>query len=366
MQSDEKSVGTSRHLHGYHPELAQSIRHPAEGNRAAEPHRAPPARSGGGKQSTAQATGAERRGHRHPKKIRRHTFQTIEDKYKFIQSASAEVSVDQLCRLLEISRSGYYAWLHRGISPRKLQDQRLSRQLITLHQQQPASGLDTLFHLIRKKMVCSRKRIYRLMRQLHIQSARKFAYKRTTNSKHSHPVAPNLLNRNFQVSKPNTVWVGDITYIPTGQGWLYLAIIKDLCTKKVVGYAFSNRIDTALTLTALRMAVRREHPAPGLMVHSDRGVQYAAAAYREELEKLGFVQSMSRKGEPHDNAVAENFFSFLKCELVYLTSYATRRQAQNSIFRYIEGFYNPVRPHSSIGWLSPMEYARQLKRQNVA
>ena len=274
--------------------------------------------------------------------------------------------MDQLCRLLEISRSGYYAWLHRGISPRKQQDQRLSRQLITLHQQQPASGLDTLFHMIRRKMICSRKRIYRLMRQLHIQSARKFAYKRTTNSRHSHPVAPNLLNRNFQVSKPNTVWVGDITYIPTGQGWLYLAIIMDLCTKKVVGYAFSNRIDTALTLAALRMAVQREHPAPGLMFHSDRGVQYAAAAYREKLEKLGFVQSMSRKGEPHDNAVAENFFSCLKCELVYLTSYATRRQAQNSIFRYIEGFYNPVRPHSSIDWLSPMEYARQLNRQNVA
>ena len=145
-----------------------------------------------------------------------------------------------------------------------------------------------------------------------------------------------------------------------------LAIAKDLCTKKVVGYAFSNRIDTALTLAALRMAVKRERPVPGLMFHSDRGVQYAAAAYREELEKLGFVQSMSRKGELHDNAVAENFFSCLKCELVYLTSYATRRQAQNSIFRYIEGFYNPVRPHSSIGWLSPMEYARQLKRQNVA
>ena len=127
-----------------------------------------------------------------------------------------------------------------------------------------------------------------------------------------------------------------------------------------------HQIDTALTLAALRMAVKRERPAPGLMFHSDRGVQYAAAAYREKLEKLGFVQSMSRKGEPHDNAVAENFFSCLKCELVDLTSYATRRQAQNSIFRYIEGFYNPVRPHSSIGWLSPMEYARQLKRQNVA
>ena len=142
--------------------------------------------------------------------------------------------------------------------------------------------------------------------------------------------------------------------------------MKDLCTKKVVGYAFSHRIDTALTLAALRMAVRREHPAPGLLFHSDRGVQYAATAYREELEKLGFIQSMSRKGEPHDNAVAENFFSCLKCELVYLRSYATRSQAQNSIFRYIEGFYNPIRPHSSIGWMSPMAYEQKLKDQNAA
>lgn len=183
---------------------------------------------------------------------------------------------------------------------------------------------------------------------------------------HERLFVPTAYSSHLPYDAMYTPWVVDITYIPNGQGWLYLAIVKDLCTKKVVGYAFSNRIDTALTLAALRMAVRREHPAPGLLFHSDRGVQYAAAAYREELEKLGFVQSMSRKGEPHDNAVAENFFSCLKCELVYLTSYATRRQAQNSIFRYIEGFYNPVRPHSSIGWLSPMEYARQLNRQNVA
>ncbi|MFR6423065.1 MAG: IS3 family transposase [Coprococcus sp.] len=244
--------------------------------------------------------------------------------------------MDQLCRLLEISRSGYYAWLHRGISPRKQQDQRLSRQLITLHQQQPASGLDTLFHMIRRKMVCSRKRIYRLMRQLHIQSARKFAYKRTTNSRHSHPVAPNLLNRNFQVSKPNTVWVGDITYIPTGQGWLYLAIVKDLCTKKVVGYAFSNRIDmSADPGAALRMAVEREHPAllwPMASAGSGRAVCGSGVTGKSSKTGLCAEYVPKRRG-PHDNAVAENFFSCLKCELsTYLTSYATRRQAQNSNF----------------------------------
>ena len=274
--------------------------------------------------------------------------------------------MEQLCRLLEISRSGYYAWLHRSISARKQHDQRLSRHLISLHQSHPALGLDSLFQMTHRLFSCSRKRIYRLMRQLNIQSARKFACKHTTNSRHSHPVASNLLNRNFRVSAPNTVWVGDITYIPTGQGWLYLAVVKDLCTKKIVGYAFSNRIDTALTLSALRMAVEREHPASGLMFHSDRGVQYASTAYRAELEKLGFIQSMSRKGEPHDNAVAENFFSCLKCELVYLTSYVTRAQARNSIFRYIEAFYNTVRPHSSIGWLSPAEFERQLRAKNVA
>ena len=181
-----------------------------------------------------------------------------------------------------------------------------------------AMGLDSLYRLLKPEFGCSRKRVHRQMQLAGISSARRRAYKKTTHSNHSHPIAPNLLQRNFSFDRPDQAWVGDITYIPTGEGWLYLAIVKDLCTRKIVGYAFSDRIDTRLTLAALDMAYRRRKPAQGLIFHSDRGVQYAAQAYRERLEAYGIRQSMSRRGDPYDNAVAENFFSCLKCELVHL------------------------------------------------
>ena len=271
-----------------------------------------------------------------------------------------------LCRLLEVSRSGYYEWLNRGDSARKQHDQALKRRLLTLHEKYPALGLDSLYHMIRKELSCSRKRIHRLMNELHICSLRRRAYRTTTNSAHSYPVAPNLLARQFSFSQPGQAWVGDITYIPTDEGWLYLAIVKDLCTKQIVGYAFSDRIDTNLTIAALDMAVRRCPPLPGLIFHSDRGVQYAAFAYRQHLANLGIVQSMSRKGDPYDNAVAENFFSCLKCECVYLKHFSSRAQAKTDIFAYIEAFYNPIRPHSSIGWLSPDDFAHTLASSRSA
>ena len=214
-------------------------------------------------------------------------------------------------------------------------------------------GLDSLYHVLKQQYRCSRGRIHRLMKTLGIHSLRKKAYRKTTHSNHGHPIAPNLLNRQFTSDQPNQVWVGDITYIPTDEGWLYLAMVKDLCTKKIVGYAFSEQIDTKLALAALNMAIQREKPQPGLIFHSDRGVQYACCAYRNSLATAGIRQSMSRKGDPYDNAVAENFFSCLKCELVYLCRYATRPKAQTSIFAYIETFYNSLRPHSALGWLSP-------------
>jgi len=234
------------------------------------------------------------------------------------------------------------------------------RELVRLHQLYPAMGLDSLHQMVKPKFRCSRKRVWRLMKRANIHSVRKHAYKKTTNSNHTNPIAPNLLYRNFDVPAPNTAWVGDITYIPTGEGWLYLAIVKDLCLKKVVGYAFSDRIDTALTVDALRMAVRRQKPSKGLIFHSDRGVQYASRGYRQELERFGIVQSMSRKGDPYDNAVAENFFSCLKCECVHLLYFATRTAAKATIFRYIEAFYNSIRPHSGIGWLSPCAFEASL------
>ena len=187
--------------------------------------------------------------------------------------------MELVCRLLEVSRSGYYEWLGRKPSLRRQKDQELKRRLLSLHQRYPALGLDSLYHLIRPQLSCSRKRIHRLMNEMNISSTRRRAYKATTNSRHAHPIAPNLLARRFSFDKPDTAWVGDITYIPTGEGWLYCAVVKDLCTKQIVGYSFSDRIDTNLTLAALGMAVRRRKPLPGLIFHSDRGVQYAVPPY---------------------------------------------------------------------------------------
>ena len=275
--------------------------------------------------------------------------------------------MDLLCRLLKISRSGYYAWKNRGVSYRRQNEQFLLGKLVQLHEKYPASGLDSLLHMLKTNGIpCSCNRLHRLMKKYNIHSVRKRAYKVTTNSKHGYAVSPNLLKRNFSASVPNTKWVGDITYIPTDEGWLYTAIVKDLCSKKVVGYAFSNRIDSALTSAALELAVKRRNPLGNLIFHSDRGIQYASNRYRETLAKYSITQSMSRKGNPYDNAVAENFFSCLKCELVHLKHYQTRDEAQADIFAYIETFYNTVRPHSGIDWLSPCVYEAQLLNNYAA
>ena len=268
--------------------------------------------------------------------------------------------MEQACRVLEVSRSGYYGWKAEKTCRRRLQNQALRRRLIELHEKYPALGLDSLYRLLKPEFGCSRKRVHRQMRLAGISSARRRAYKKTIHSNHSHPIAPNLLQRNFFFDRPDQAWVGDITYIPTGEGWLYLAIVKDLCTRKIVGYAFSDRIDTQLTLAALDMAYRRRKPAKGLIFHSDRGVQYAAWAYRERLETYGIRQSMSRRGDPYDNAVAENFFSCHKCELVHLKHYPTREAAQDDVFAYLEAFYNTIRPHSALGWRSPASFEAEL------
>lgn len=223
--------------------------------------------------------------------------------------------------MLEVSRSGYYGWLNHKPGKQESKNQELRRRLVELHEKYPAMGLDSLYHMVKPEFGCSRKRVHRQMQLTGISSIRRKAYKATTNSNHSHPIAPNLLQRNFSFDHPNQAWVGDITYIPTADGWLYLAIVKDLCSRKIVGYAFSNRIDTQLTLAALDMAYRRRKLPKGLIFHSDRGVQYASRVYRERLESYGIRQSMSRRGDPYDNAVAENFFSCLKCEPIHHKQY---------------------------------------------
>jgi len=259
---------------------------------------------------------------------------------------------------LDVSRSAYYAFLNRKPSRREERDREILRALIWLHQRHPTFGLDSLYALLRPVFRCGRERIRRLMKQANIRSKRHMAYKKTTNSNHNNPIAPNLLVRKFLAERPNQAWVGDITYVPTGEGWLYLAIVKDLYTKRVVGWATSDRFDTQLTLAALHMAVRRQRPKPGLMFHSDRGVQYASKAYSQALGRYKIEQSMSRRGDPYDNAVAENFFSCFKCECAHLKHFMTKGQAKTDIFQYIETFYNNFRPHSAISWMAPNAFER--------
>jgi transposase InsO family protein len=211
-----------------------------------------------------------------------------------------------------------------------------------------------------------RHRVARLMRENALQGKRRRRFRNTTQSNHRYPVAENALARRFEVNQPNAAWVTDITYVWTWEGWLYLCVILDLYSRRVVGWAMSERIDQALTLTALQMALQARVPGAGLLHHSDRGSQYAAHAYRDMLGEHGIVCSMSRKGNCWDNAVAESFFATLKVELVYDSVFPTRSRATAAIFEYIEAFYNRVRRHSFLGYVSPVDFERNNTRLPIA
>jgi transposase InsO family protein len=270
-----------------------------------------------------------------------------------------------LCRTLQVSTSGFYAWCRRGLSDRAQEDAALKVEIRAAH---TASGKRygsprILEDLKADGRQVGRKRVARLMREEGIEGQRKRRFRTTTDSRHSHPVAPNRLERDFSASTPNEIWVSDITYIWTREGWMYLAAILDLFSRRVVGWSMDSHIDQALVLDALGMALRTRQPKPGLLHHSDRGVQYAGAEYQEQLRQAGIVCSMSRKGDCWDNAVAESFFSTLKAELVHRMDYASRSQARASVFEYIEAFYNPRRRHSSLGYSSPIEHEAAAARK---
>jgi transposase InsO family protein len=279
-------------------------------------------------------------------------------RFGFIRTEKATYPVRLLCRTLQVSTSGFYAWCRRGLSARARKDAALKVEIRAAH---AASGKRygsprILEDLKADGQQVGRKRVARLMREEGIEGQRKRRFRTTTDSRHSHPVAPNHLERDFSASAPNQTWVSDITYIWTREGWTYLAAILDLFSRRVVGWSMDSHIDQSLVLDALGMALRTRQPTPGLLHHSDRGVQYAGAAYQEQLRKSGIVCSMSRKGDCWDNAVAESFFSTLKAELVHHMDYASRSQARASVFDYIEVFYNPRRRHSSLGYSSPVDY----------
>lgn len=271
-----------------------------------------------------------------------------------------------LCRVLKVSRSGYYEWCTRPLSQKAQRDQTLKVKISQHHEQSRATyGARRIQRqLTHEQEPVSRRRINRLMAEASLTCKTRRKFKVTTNSEHGKPVANNLLGRNFTTTQPNRVYVGDITYIPTREGWLYLAVFIDLYSRAVVGWSMDTRMPASLVSNALLMAINQRRPAAGLVVHSDQGSQYASANYQSLLRQHGFECSMSRRGNCWDNAPAESFFGTLKTELIYHADFKTREEAKRAIFEHIEVFYNRIRLHSSNDYASPMEF--ESKRRAVA
>jgi len=263
-----------------------------------------------------------------------------------------------MCEVLEVSVSGFYAWLQRPESLHTQANRRLLTAIRMAHQRsrQTYGSPRMTAELKALGYVCSENRVARVMRAGGIRAVGKRKYRVTTQSRHTDPVAENRLERHFTVDRPNAVWLSDITYVWTSEGWLYLAAVMDLHARVVVGWAMSPRLDAALTLSALRQAIARRNVRPDLVHHSDRGGQYAAAEYQKLLTETRMIGSMSRKGDCWDNAPMESFFATLKTELVYRMKFTTREEAKRKIFEFIEVFYNRQRRHSSLGNQSPWDF----------
>src|SRR5262245_56885167 len=288
-------------------------------------------------------------------------------KYAWIQEQHTEFPVRSLCRLLEVSRSGYYEWLGRPPSTHTDAAQQVEAQV----QQYFAQGrglygtrrIKPLF--AQEGLQVSRRRIGRILPQAGLRCKTRRKFTAPTAAGQAKTVAPNHLNRELTVPAPNTVYVGDITYLPTGEGWLYLAIVLELCSRAVVGWSMANHMRGELVHQALSMALCQRHPAAGLIMHTDRGSQYGADRYRQLLARHGIQPSMSRKGNCWDNAVAESFFHTLKTELIYLEDFDTHEQTQTAVFEYIEVFYNRQRCHSANGYLAPLAYEQVLRTNGI-
>ena len=281
--------------------------------------------------------------------------------YRFVDEHRGAWPVRVMCRVLGVSASGYYAWRTRGESPRAKANHALLGIIRALHAESGGAYGAPRVHAVLRSYGrrIGRHRIARLMRGAGLRGLAAIPRRvRTTDSRHDHPIAPNRLRRNFTATAPNQVWLADLTYIRTGEGWLFLAALIDMHTRKVVGWAVRETLHADIALEALAMAVERQRPAPGLIHHSDRGVQYAADDYRKALSAARITPSMSRKGNCLDNAPMESFFHTLKVERIHHWVYATRAEARRDLFAYIEGFYNSRRLHSAIGYRSPADMER--------
>ena len=274
-----------------------------------------------------------------------------------------------MCHVLKVSRAGYYAWLSRPESPRSIHQSAVIEQIRQVHREsRQVYGSPRVHRTLKAKGVtCSENTVAKLMRRAGVRAAtaRRFVVQ-TTDSRHGHATAENTLDRRFEPGQTDRVWVGDITYIATGEGWLYLAVVLDLGSRKVIGWATADHLRSELIERALRNALEHRHPSTPVLHHSDRGVQYACDDYQELLRSHGLEVSMSRKGNCWDNAAMESPFGTLKQELVHRETYATREEAQRSLFEYIEVFYNRQRLHSTLGYLSPVQYEESLKIPHIS
>jgi transposase InsO family protein len=278
-------------------------------------------------------------------------------RYRFVHQHAQQFPITVLCRVLEVSPSGYYAWRTRPESLGQQANRALVGQIRAVHTHGRGTYGRRRIHaqLCAQGTPCSVNRVARLMRQQGLAARPRRRFRVTTNSRHHFAVAPNLLGRDFSAAAPDQVWVSDLTYLTTDEGWLYLATVMDLYSRRIVGWAMQATLERSLTLSALEMAVAQRQPAPGLIHHSDRGVQYACEDYQATLTRYGMQCSMSRKGDPWDNAPKESFYGTLKGELMH-DRHANRDQAHREVFEYLEVFYNRQRLHSSLGYLSPVAF----------
>jgi len=285
-------------------------------------------------------------------------------KYQFIDTYRSEFVVERMCRVFKVSKSGYYAWRVRPESNRARENEQLDHHIKTIYRKNKGTyGSPRITKALnRENIACSENRVARRMRVNGIKAKTKKRFKVTTNSKHTHPVAENLLGQNFKAQRPNQVWASDITYIWTQEGWLYLAVVMDLYSRRVVGWCLDRQMSQSLVIRALMMALALRKPPRGLMHHSDRGSQYASKAYRELLRQHGMVCSMSRKGNCWDNSPMERFFRSLKEEWIGDQLYNTREQAYRDLREYLMVYYNTKRLHSTLGYQTPFQFENNLKK----
>jgi putative transposase len=286
-------------------------------------------------------------------------------KYQFIAEHRRAHSVEMMAKVLKVTRSGFYAWCNRGPSSRREAETVLVEELRQIQREvQQRYGSPRLTkELAGRGVRVGHNRVARLIAKHKLGAVRKRQFRITTKSLEGQWVAENVLGRQFSVAEPNRVWVSDITYVATAEGWLYLAVVLDLCSRRVVGWAMGTRIDAQLVLSALMMALTRRKPSRGLIFHSDRGSQYASRVFRKATTHWKIQQSMSRKGNCWDNACAESFFKTLKVELIGTQIYRSRGEAQSAIFEYVEVFYNRKRLHSTLDYISPSDYEQRLKQR---